>query len=83
MGVDVEQLFTQHTKKGLVVTFTFVGPVGLIEGGSNQSFALQIDTEGLQSVDQIKDMLMQELEMDKGIELVLKTKLGKQISNLL
>jgi len=27
-------------------------------------------------------MLMQELEMDKGIELVLKTKLGKQINSV-
>jgi hypothetical protein len=49
MGVDVDQLLSQPLL-GKLVTFTFVGPAGLIEGGSNQSFALTIDTEGLQSV---------------------------------
>lgn len=41
MGVDVDAILAKP-QSGRPVTFTFVGPAGLIEGGSNQSFALPI-----------------------------------------
>lgn len=49
MGVDVGSLLNPQESKQ--VTFTFVGPAGLIEGGSNQSIPLAVDVESLLNVE--------------------------------
>lgn len=66
LGVNADELLAppplRSTLQGGVnakmVKFTFVGPAGLIEGGSNQSFTLPVDYSALQSVQQMKDMLV-------------------------
>ena len=77
LGVQPETLLSSvmeqsHLLGASKVTFTFVGPAGLIEGGSNQSFALPIDVQALVSVQQMKGMLTNEIEIDSGIEIQLK-----------
>lgn len=49
------------------VIFTFCGPQGLIEGGSNQKVTLLVDTESVQKVSDLIGLLQRELEMDEGI----------------
>lgn len=53
MGFDVASLLVNQTSsnnKGKSVIFTFCGPQGLIEGGSNQKISLIVDVDSLSKV---------------------------------
>ena len=54
--------------------FTFTGPEGLIEGGDNQQYEMPIDFSNINEVQQVKEMLTSELQMEPGIDLILREK---------
>lgn len=87
MGVDVPGLIAERSSTsfsnsiGRSVVFTFCGPAGLIEGGSNQKISLVVDIDGITKVADLKTLLQRELDIDDGIDIVLKEsgKGGKRI----
>lgn len=81
MGVDVAALLATHDKQnqgktGRSVVFTFCGPKGLIEGGSNQKISLVVDTDNIQKVSDLKNLLQRELDIEEGIDIILRDKVG-------
>lgn len=57
MGVDVAGLISDKTVSnsiGRSVVFTFTGPAGLIEGGSNQRITLVVDIDSITKVNDLK-----------------------------
>lgn len=68
-GHEVDLIISQNQQKNNMrsVIFTFCGPQGLIEGGSNQKVTLLVDTESVQKVSDLIGLLQRELEMDEGI----------------
>lgn len=57
MGVDVAGLISDKTVSnsiGRSVVFTFTGPAGLIEGGSNQKITLVVDIDSITKVNDLK-----------------------------
>lgn len=68
---------------GKSVVFTFCGPQGLIEGGSNQKINLIVDVESLSKVSDLRNLLQRELDIDNGIDIILKESSGKRIKTTL
>jgi hypothetical protein len=68
---------------GRSVVFTFCGPAGLIEGGSNQKITLIVDIDSLSKVQDLRQLLQKELDIDYGIEIVFREsgKGGKRIKS--
>ena len=57
MGIDFQVPVSRGSAQGRSVVFTFCGPAGLIEGGSNQKIALIVDTESLTKVQDLRTLL--------------------------
>ena len=69
---------------GRSVVFTFIGPAGLIEGGSNQKITLIVDIDSIVKVSDLKSLLQRELDIDSGIDIILKDNIGcKRIKTVL
>jgi len=91
MGIDIRELLRAAQpqrqfqeigtdRDGAVknVLFTFTGPEGLIENGNNQQYEMPIDFNDITEVEQVKYMLTNELQMDQGIDLILREKQSGQ-----
>ena len=78
-----EQQFTERNGDVKTVLFTFTGPEGLIEGGDNQQYEMPIDFSNISMVQQVKEMLTSELQMEPGIDLVLREKqTGEELASI-
>ena len=69
---NLDEQFTDRNGTIKTVLFTFTGPEGLIEGGDNQQYEMPIDFSNIDEVQQVKQMLTSELQMEPGIDLILR-----------
>jgi hypothetical protein len=80
MGIEFQNPISRAGQPGRSVVFTFCGPAGLIEGGSNQKIALIVDTDSLAKVQDLRTLLQNELDIDNGIDIIFRESVkGKRI----